>query len=245
MEEPNTINKNCNSVIIFVTEQGVSIKELTATNNKPTFIDFSNKKLLYRKNNSSSRKEAIARAVGLKHNQPIEILDATAGMGEDSFILAALGANMTMLERNPLIHLMLEDALERARSNINLTKIISRMRLINHDTITFLNNTEIQADVIYMDPMFPDKNKSALNKKEMRLFRILAGDDSDIGLLFTNALTHAKKRVVVKRPLRAPYVNDIKPHFDILGKSSRFDVYIVEHSQIINNKSTHTNTLIP
>lgn len=227
--ENNVAKLDNNSVTILIAEQGISLKRSGDTKEHPVFIDFSHKKIWYRQKNSGTRKEALARAVGLKSNQPITILDATAGLGGDSFILAGLGANMLMLERNPLVHLLLEDALRRGRDDIKLREIISRMELLNADTITFLDKIDITPDVIYMDPMFPEKTKSALNKKEMRMFREIVGADEDIDVLLKKSLSCAKKRVVIKRPSRAPHVNNIKPHFYIPGKSSRFDIYMVEN----------------
>lgn len=213
-------------ITIFVGAAGISIKMSGNINENPVHIDFSSNKMLYRQENSGTRKESIARAVGLKSGQSLTVLDATAGLGGDSFILASLGANITMLERNPFIHLLLEDALSRASGNPNLEKIIARMNLVKSDSINFIENMATNPDVIYMDPMFPDKTKTALAKKEMRLFKIIAGKDEDADILFTKALSAAGKRVVVKRPAKAPYITDKKPEFSTAGKSSRFDVYI-------------------
>lgn len=223
---PEDIGNLENSALIHISAQGISLQISSHTKEKPIFIDFSSGKMQYRRQNSGTRKEAIARAVGLKSGQEINILDCTAGLGGDGFILASLGANVTMLERNPLIHLLLEDALERASKNPSLIETIGRMKLINADSIQLLKNISESPDVIYMDPMFPDKTKTALNKKEMRLFREIAGADDDINILLKNAIKVAKKRVVIKRPRNSSYVNNAAPDFAIEGKSSRFDVYI-------------------
>lgn len=214
------------SVVVFISERGISLVKMGSSEN-PVFIDFTAKKIQYRQKNSGTRKEALARAVGMKKGEAINIVDASAGLGGDSFILAALGANMLMLERNPLVHLLLEDAILRAKHDINLQGIMENMQLINADSITYLDGLETRPDVIYMDPMFPDKTKTALSKKEMRLFREIAGADEDVNLLLEKALQKASRRVVIKRPRKSPYVNNMKPHFDISGKSSRFDVYMV------------------
>lgn len=222
------------NAIIIIDDKGIALQISSQNKEKPIFIDFCSEKMLYRQRNSGTRKEAIARAVGLKTGQPLNILDATAGLGGDSFILSSLGANVTMLERNKLIHLLLEDAMLRAASNEVTADIISRMRLLNADSIQFLQNVVyypsegygLRPDVVYMDPMFPDKTKTALNKKEMRVFREIAGADEDIRQLLENALKVAKKRVVIKRPRNSSYVNSLVPDFAVEGKSSRFDVYI-------------------
>jgi 16S rRNA (guanine1516-N2)-methyltransferase len=125
------------------------------------------------------------------------------------------------------VHLLLEDAIARAKLDINLQAIMGRMHLIQADSILYLERLEARPDVIYMDPMFPDKTKHSLAKKEMRLFREIAGADEDVNLLLEKALQKAAKRVVIKRPRQSPYVNNARPHFAISGKSSRFDVYMV------------------
>ncbi len=216
-----------NAITIFLNENGISLQKTGKTNENPVFIDFSSSQMQYRLQNSSLRTEAIARAVGLKSNKGITILDTTAGLGGDSFILAAMGANMLMLERNPLIHLLLDDAIMRTHQDAKLKEITARMQLIEADAITFLDNIDINPPIIYMDPMFPAKTKTALNKKEMRLFHDITGGDHDVDALLTKALTKAQNRVVVKRPLHAPYIHNRKPHFNISGKSSRFDVYMI------------------
>jgi len=82
-------------------------------------------------------------------------------------------------------------------------------------------------EVVYLDPMYPHTGKSALQKKEMRLFRRLVGDDEDVPRLLQAALGCATKRVVVKRPRTAPPVLELKPSLAIEGKTTRFDVYLV------------------
>ncbi len=213
--------------IIYLTVAGISIQLPGKSNEKPIFIDFASSKMQYRQKNSSTRKELIARAVGLKSGQSPLILDTTAGLGGDSFILATLGAKITMLERNPFIHLLLEDALMRASSDDRLVNIVKRMELIKADAVEFLDDMAITPDIIYMDPMFPERSKTALNKKEMRLFQEIAGRDSDAGFVLAKALTKAKKRVVVKRPQKSAYLDNIKPGFSMEGKSCRFDIYII------------------
>ena len=80
----------------------------------PFVIDFFDKTLQYRIKQASIKKEAIARAMGLKsHTSPL-ILDTTAGLGRDSFLLASLGFQVQMLERSPIIHALLKNAIVRA-----------------------------------------------------------------------------------------------------------------------------------
>jgi 16S rRNA (guanine1516-N2)-methyltransferase len=79
--------------------------------------------------------------------------------------------------------------------------------------------------VIHLDPMFPHRDKSALVKKEMRLFRPLVGDDDDAPALLAAALALASHRVVVKRARKAPPIAGVAPGYSLEGKSSRYDIY--------------------
>ncbi len=178
----------------------------------------------YRGKNVSQSNELIARAIGCKPNYRPNVLDATAGMGRDSFIMAKLGCDVLMQERCEPIYLLLENAL--ARLFENQPELKKSLRLQNLDSIESFDKLET-IDVIYLDPMFPSRKKSALVKKEMRLFKKLAGDDLDADRLLNNALKAEVKRVVVKRPKGAPQLNALKPSHEINSKNFRFDVYLI------------------
>jgi 16S rRNA (guanine1516-N2)-methyltransferase len=168
----------------------------------------------------------IARAVGLQPGVRPSVLDATAGLGRDAFVLAQLGCALTLIERQPLIAALLEDGLQRALGDPQVAAIVERMRLVSGDAIALMQAwTGDSPQVIYLDPMFPQREKSALVKKEMRLFRALAGDDDDAPELLAAALALAANRVVVKRPRKAPAVAGATPGYTLEGKSSRFDIY--------------------
>jgi 16S rRNA (guanine1516-N2)-methyltransferase len=165
--------------------------------------------------------------MGLKSHSTPKILDATAGLGRDSFILASLGFEITLLERSPIIHALLEDGIKRAGADAETAPIVERMHLIQTDAIHWMQ-THAPFDIIYLDPMFPERNKSALVKKEMRIFQDVIGDDADANALLTAALACATKRVVVKRPRLAAYLAELTPSFSQTGSSSRFDIYLIE-----------------
>ena len=152
------------------------------------------------------------------------MLDVTAGLGRDAFVLALLGCKVTMCERSRILCDVLQDGLQRAEKEAWFRAL--SLTLINIDAVDYLKNINIKPDVIYIDPMFPEKTKSALVKKEMRVLREVVGDDKDAEELFTIALKQAKKRVVVKRARLAPAVTAHKPQIVFTGESSRFDVYI-------------------
>ena len=168
----------------------------------------------------------IAKAVGIAPGIRPTIIDATAGLGRDAFVLAELGCAMTLIERQPLIAALLEDGLQRASADPEVGPIVARMKLLLGNAIELLTAWNDEApQVIYLDPMFPHRDKSALVKKEMRLFRPLAGDDDDAPALLDAALALATHRVVVKRPRKAPAIAGKPPGYTLEGKSSRFDIY--------------------
>jgi 16S rRNA (guanine1516-N2)-methyltransferase len=182
----------------------------------------------------------MAKAVGLNKNSELLILDATAGMGKDAFVFASLGATVIMMERSPISAALLTDALHRALMNETISDIIQRISFIYGDarklTLPISNkdlsknhtiSLQERPDIIYLDPMFPHRKKSAQVKKEMLAFQNLIGSDNDSDELLKTSLQLAKKRVVVKRPIKAPYLDNKKPSLSMNMKKHRFDVYIL------------------
>ncbi len=193
----------------------------------PLVIDFVAGKMHYRRQQLSLRKEALARALGLKSNKQPTIIDATAGLARDSFVIAALGFHVQLIERSPTIHALVSDGIRRALLNPETASIAQRMHLIQADAITYLQNLKEKPNLIYLDPMFPERKKSALSKKDMRIFHDVVGDDLDADGLLQAALACATDRVVVKRPRLAVELAGIKPSFTLEGSSSRFDIYLI------------------
>lgn len=195
---------------------------------KPLYIDFISGKSRHRRLFGGGRNQPLARAVGVKGGYLPDVLDLTAGLGRDAFVLATIGCNVRMLERSKVVAALLKNAIMRATADNELNPIIQRMQLIQADSRSYLQN--ISADqipaVIYMDPMYPHQDKSALVKKEMRIFRDIVGDDSDSDMLLLLARQHVKKRVVVKRPKGSDNLGGIKPHSVINSKNTRYDIYL-------------------
>lgn len=191
----------------------------------PLYIDFSSGKMNYRRQHLSIRKEALARALGLKKQTQPTIIDATAGLARDSFIIAALGFDVTLIERSPIIHALIQNGIERAGKIKELADIVQHMHLIHADAGSYLMSIPAP-DIIYLDPMFPERKKSALSKIDMRIFHEIVGPDPDADALFNIALSCAKQRVVVKRPRLAPELANKKPSFSLAGSSCRFDIYL-------------------
>ena len=189
-------------------------------------VDFVEGAVAHRRLFGGGTGQMIAKAVGVQPGVRPQVLDATAGLGRDAFVLASLGCSMTLIERQPLNAALLEDGLARARQSAEVAPIAAQIRLLQGNAIELLSAwTDEAPQVIYLDPMFPHRDKSALVKKEMRLFRPLVGDDLDAPALLAAALALASHRVVVKRPRKAPCIEGAKPSYVLEGKSSRYDIY--------------------
>lgn len=193
------------------------------------YVDFVNGKAAHRRKFGGGKGQDLAKAIGLHKIKHPSVIDATAGLGRESFVLATLGCNVTALERNPMVHALLEDGLKRAKAfeDNELQTIIKNITLHHIAAQDYLVKLEQDLpDVIYLDPMFPERQKSAQVQKEMRFFHEVVGDDADDDVLLELARHKAKKRVVVKRPRLAPLLAGCEPNFVIKGKAIRFDVYL-------------------
>ncbi len=196
--------------------------------------DFHGPTVTYRRNQGGGKGQMIAKAVGVRGGVYPHVLDATAGLGGDGFVLASLGCGVTLLERVPAVRALLEDGLLQARRLASegdpaLQEVLERMDLIEADSLNYLRTIPVtqQPDVVYLDPMFPVRSKSALVKKEMRIFHSLVGTDPDADGLLQAALSCARYRVVVKRPRIAPRLEGPAPSHVLEGKSNRYDVYAI------------------
>ncbi len=193
-------------------------------------VDFASGAATYRRKFGGGKSEGIAKAVGLHKTKHVRVLDATAGLGRDAFVLAALGATVIMVERNPMVAALLQDGLRRAALDVELaTWLPERMQLWPMTSLAAMAHASAQAiaiDVVFLDPMFPPREKSALVKKEMRAFHEVVGEDLDADTLLAPALALASKRVVVKRPGYADDLAGQVPTMRVTGKNNRFDVYV-------------------
>ncbi|WP_309044774.1 class I SAM-dependent methyltransferase [Marinobacter sediminicola] len=222
------------SALLFLDENGLCLQVAGKGAPGPVRAEFVTGKMGYRREHGGGSGQLVARAVGLqKAKAGLHVLDATAGLGQDAFVLASLGCRVSLFERNPVIHALLADGLARAALNMDCAPIIARMTLKAGSSIDWLTSAEEAsetpdvADVIYLDPMFPHRDKSALVKKEMQVFRTVVGDDDDSEALLNAALATATYRVVVKRPRKAPAIPGPEPSTRVEGKSSRYDIYSI------------------
>lgn len=190
------------------------------------FVDFVHGKNGYRLAQNCTSKQPIARAVGIKPGFRPTILDGTAGLGADAFVLASLACRVTMCERSPIIGALLEDGLTRAAREEKTAGIVEWLDLVQEDTREYLHSKTETFHTIYLDPMYPHRNQSSLNKQTLRVIRSLVGGDPDSAALLEIALERAENRVVVKRPRKAPLLSEVRPSHVILMKNSRFDIYL-------------------
>jgi len=190
-------------------------------------VDFVGGRVGYRLRSNDARSHALLKATGVSAGRPLRVIDATAGLGRDAFLLASMGASVTLIERAPAVHALLARGLATARgASAELAAIVSRMTLIHGDARALLPG--LAADVVMVDPMHPERKKTALVKQEMRLLRQLVGDDPDVAELMQAALASHCKRVVLKWPLRAePMPGLRKPSWQFAGKTVRYDVFAI------------------
>lgn len=174
--------------------------------------------------------ELLVRAAKFKKNQNDgkfpTLIDATAGLGEDSLLLAAAGFSVKMYEQNPTIAALLEDALLRAAEVPELSDTVSRMELVNADSIGAMRSLKEPPDVVYLDPMFPERKKSALIKKKFQLLQQLEMPCADEEELLGAAVAAHPYKIVIKRPLKGPYLAGIKADYSIFGKAVRYDCLV-------------------
>ena len=186
--------------------------------------DFS--RLLRRIRNVNS--EQIVKAAKIRgHEGTLRIIDATAGLGEDSFLLAAAGNTVKLFESDRVIYSLLRDALERAEVDPVLQDIAQRMEVLNSDSIGYMSGITESPDVVFLDPMFPERQKSSLVKKKLQLIQQFERPCSNEGELFDAAMSCGPKKVIIKRPVKGPFLDGRKPSYSITGKVIRYDCYVL------------------
>ena len=189
-------------------------------------IDFAGGAVGHRFRRGGERGHPLVRAAGIKRDRVPSIVDATAGLGRDAFLLASAGAMVTLIERSPEVHALLKEALTGAAAESSeLADVIARMTLVHGDAKDCL--PDIKPDVVIVDPMHPPRRNTALVKKEMRQLSAIVGADEDADELMRIALASARERVVLKWPLRAPPLLDTpKASHQFAGKTVRYEVFM-------------------
>ncbi|TJY62154.1 hypothetical protein E4T66_07965 [Sinimarinibacterium sp. CAU 1509] len=204
-------------------EDRLSLRAAHRPQVKPVCADWSAADV--RRRIAAGRRELLPRAIGMHKEPGLSVLDATAGLGRDGYVLAALGATVTLAERHSDLVALLRDAHRRALGRDDTHEAAQRIDIVEADAVGLMCSGR-SWDVIHLDPMYPHRDKSALPQKEMQFLRELIGGDDDADALLGPALRAARRRVVVKRPMDAPFLADCKPAFQLSGKQARYDVYL-------------------
>jgi 16S rRNA (guanine1516-N2)-methyltransferase len=225
-------NLALDSAQLQVTAERIQLVTQDEQGEHSLFVQFDSGPLFYRIKKGVGKNEDLSRACGLKSIKgKVHILDVTAGLGRDAFVLASLGAVVHLVERSAIMITLLEDGLARAKKNIEIASIVNEnMHLSLGEALSVLEHLEKveYPDVIYIDPMFDRNAKKALNKIEMRTIRAIVGEDLDAERVLQSALTRARKRVVVKRMRQAETLQGPSPNFMVKGKSCRYDIYLTD-----------------
>jgi 16S rRNA (guanine1516-N2)-methyltransferase len=205
--------------------------QLTDPSNRrhPLTIDFNSAALQYRQAKGGKR-ELLLKAVAVQPDRCV--IDCTAGLGVDSWLMAAAGCTVILLERSPVLALMLDDALRRSRQNPEIAAVAERMTLVATDAAVWLANVPktvpATVDTVYIDQMFPHQKKSAAVKGGMQVLQRFLGADGSVTDLLQAALATHCRRVVVKRPLTGGESEGLVPDYRLTAKASRFDIYLAQ-----------------
>ena len=212
--------------VLRLTESGLCLARTGPGAPAPLSVDFGSAAMRHRRRGGQN--ERLGRAVGVGKREPLRVLDATAGLARDGFVLADLGCHVTLCERHPVVYELLADGLRRAADSDDpwLSGVAVRLALVSGDA---RDQAVAATDVIYLDPMFPERGKQAAVKADLALLQdvLQEQDQHDAEQLLDWALQQDVARVVVKRPLRAPVLAGRTPSHALRGKAVRFDVYVL------------------
>lgn len=222
----NTFNELQNGLFLIKKEKGLCLTDGVLE----LYADFSKMKRRLKAGNLNT--EMLVKAVKLKkHTGLLRVLDATAGLGEDSSILASAGFNVDMYEYDKVIYSLLSDGIERASSDPDLWEMTNRMHLFNEDSISAMRRIAACPEnspynVIFLDPMFPERQKSSLVKKKFQLLHKLEMPCGNEEELLEAALALHPEKIVIKRPAKGPFLSGRKPDYSLSGKAVRYDCIV-------------------
>ncbi|MDO6461098.1 class I SAM-dependent methyltransferase [Granulosicoccaceae sp. 1_MG-2023] len=212
-------------ILVMVRDGRIQVRENRA-DAAPVSVTFHAGRNAHRQRFGGGINQHLCRAVGLNKSPGLHIIDANGGYARDAFVLAGFGARITLLEQSPLLCLMVKEALQDAAQDSQFAATAERITVINTDSVAYLQaRTGTAADVIYLDPMFPERRKSAAVKKDMQLLHALAGPDTSGEALLQAALQKAARRVVVKRPVHAAPLSTQRLTGEVRATHTRYDIY--------------------
>ncbi len=172
--------------------------------------------------------ELLVKAAKFKgEKEGLTAIDATAGLGEDSMLLAFAGFKVTLIERDPIIAALLKDTVRRATKLQGLSEAAKRMTVLEGDSIEELPKLMDPPDLILLDPMFPSKKNSGLVKKKFQMIYLLERQSLDEDSLLKAAFSASPRKIVVKRPADGPFLGGLKPGYSLSGKTIRYDCIVL------------------
>lgn len=235
--------------VLLAGETGLRLQAVNDGKIGSLLVDFYSSEL-NRRTQQSSQQELIRKAIGIASSKKPKVWDITAGLGSDAWVMANLGYNVEAFERHPIVFALLNDGFTRAKlefENQGREKLNTEKNDFPELEIGFIDGRQALADnirpnpdVIYIDPMYPEKQKNAKSKKAMQYFQSLVGKDDDAEELLDLALARANYRVIVKRPPKAVTLGDRKPSMAISGKSVRYDIYTLKSVNYFDEKNPIT-----
>lgn len=218
-------SKDFQGLVLKVDEKGLSLTDGAMT------LHGDYVKMYDRIKPGKLQKELLVKAAKIKNtDHPLTAIDATAGLGQDSLLLAAAGFSVTLYEKDPIIAALLKDSIQRVKNDRWLGPITNRMTVVEEDSIEALNSfsdTSFSPDVILLDPMFPERKKSASVKKKFQVIHQLEKPCENEEELIQAALSVHPRKVIIKRPAKGPYLGSISPTYSLEGKAIRYDVIVL------------------
>ena len=224
LQQPFGRLQDASGLVLVVQGAVLELIDTEAPDTLPLRVDFDSAKQRHRRLHGGG--ELLSRVLGQAGKTNL-IIDAGAGLGADSFVMARLGFQVLSIERSVVVHALLENGLARAALVPELAPIVGRINLHQGDALEFLTSLaeSDRPDLIHLDPMYPERRKSALGRLELRLVRALVGDDQDAAELLKVACQQARRRVLVKRPKKAVILGG-RPGYTVEGKTVRYDAYV-------------------
>lgn len=167
------------------------------------------------------REAHLKKAIGYGGESSKRILDCTGGLGHDAFILALLGQNVTVVDKNKGLCILFELALESLPQTSYFLEAKERITIINDNSASFIDKL-LDYDVVYIDPMFKDKG-TAGRSGVMSLISDYLDDFTDVSDVL---IRYKFNRMVIKRQKQFKQSGNGSPSFILSGKSINFHVFI-------------------
>lgn len=219
---------NDDNLILNISSNGLSLI------NKNMILHGDFTKNMKRLSPNKIQSELLIKASKIKgKKEDLIAVDATAGLGEDSLLLATAGFKVYLYENNPIIALLLKDTIKRAKKVPELEEIVCKMEVIEEDSIKAMRELEFKPDIILLDPMFPERKKSALVKKKFQLLHFIESPCTDEEEMLEAAISAKPHKIVIKRPLKGEWLANRKPDYSLKGKSIRYDCMVLNSNNIL------------